>query len=348
MIARRFCMATTNDSFCYRPQIVGVWVTNASVAQSPFELLNNSVRKYDSLRGKYISAYIDTLRLCKEKDGIETLLQSLGAAPRDLPSFFQATAMARGGAPELPHTKESLLVKGRSLVSSGFLLSAKREANSALASVLADQVSPDDTQKAQAETLKTAYACFLRLNCSVDDLRRTRAWKYGQASLPEVHALCQAFLARNDVKVPTEETSDWIGGSQKTAVLKAALEKCQELFPNIQKDLYGKRKRSRSKTKATTTTTASGPEPPEAEAPSKKRKEPDDSSLPTTPQTFAVTVPEGLSAGDKFDTTVALGDGSNKKVRLTVPAGSVSGQKLQFSLQIPSSASSGNKSPDKS
>lgn len=325
--------------FEYRPQICAVWVTNASAAQSPFELLNNSVRKYDSLRGKYISAYIDTLRLCKRKTKIEALLQSIASSPRDLPSFFQATALEKGGTPELPHMKESLLVKGRSLVSSGFIRNATREANSALASVVLEEISPDGGKKNQEETLKAAYACFLRLNCTVDDLRRTRAWKYGQASIPEVDALCQAYLDRKDHKKVQTETSNWVGGGQKTAVLEAAIEKCQELFPQLPKHLYGKRKaRSRSKTKATDSA-------PPTEASSRKRKEPGRPSPPDlTPQTFAVTVPDGLTAGDKFDTTVELGNGSNKKIRLTVPAGNP--QKLQFSLVAPAPTSDDRTPPN--
>jgi len=277
------------------------------------------LRKYDSLRGKYISAYIDTLRLCKKRNKIEALLQSIASAPRDLPSLFQASALAKGGPPESPHTKESLLVKKRSLVSSGFLRNAKREANSALATTLLQDISSGDS-KAQEETLKAAYACFLRLNCSVDELRRTRAWKFGQASIPEADALCQAYLARKDHKDVRTEASNWIGGAQKNAVLKAALEKCQVLFPQLGKDLYGKRKaRSRSKTKATDSAPSS-----EAPSSSRKRKEPE------AAQTFAVSVPENLNEGDKFEATVQLADGSNKKIRLTVPSGKP--QKLQFTL----------------
>lgn len=234
-----------------RPQICAVWVTNTNIGQSPFELLNAPIRKYDSLRGKYISAYIDTLRLCNRRSKLETLLQTLGSAPRDLPSLFQSSAMAQGGPPEFQHTKESLLIKGRSLMSSGFLRNLKREANSALASITLHDLSSEDT-KGQQDALKAAYACFLRLNCTIDELRRTRAWKFGQSSLPEVDALCQAYLARGeDNKKVQTESSNWIGGGQKNAVLKAAIEKCQELFPQMSKELYGKRKaRSTGRSKA--------------------------------------------------------------------------------------------------
>jgi hypothetical protein len=206
----------------------------------------------------------------------------------------------------------------------------KREANSALATAILEDHMPSNDSKTQEETLKAAYACFLRLNCSVDDLSRTRAWKFGQASIPEVDALCQVYLARKDHKEIHTEPSNWIGGAQKNAVLKAALEKCQELFPQLPGHVYGQRKAKRTKTKATDSAPSG--------APSRKRKEPEASSQP-----FVVTVPDGLSAGEKFDTTVELGDGSNKKIRLTVPAGNP--KKLQFSL-VPSASE--DKSPGNS
>ena len=103
------------------------------------------------------------------------------------------------------------------------------------------------------------------------------------------------------------ESSNWIGEGQKNAVLNAAIEKCQELFPQMSKELYGKRKaRSRSKAKVVD----SAPKPAEAPPVSgHKRKDPEQA------KTFTVSVPEALSAGDKFDTTVQLGDGSNKKIQ---------------------------------
>ena len=302
----------------FRPQLCAVWVTNGSIAQSPFELLNASARKYDSLRGKYISAYIDTLRICHRKNKIDALLQAIASSPRDLPASFQASAQTKGGPPELRHVKETLLLKGRSLVSLGFLRNAKREANSALATTILEDISSSNDAEAQDENLKAAYACFLRLNCSVDDLRRTRAWKFGQASIPEVDALCQTYLARKDHKDVHADASNWIDGAQKNAVLKAALQKCQELFPQLPSHLYEKRKAKRTKTKATDSAPTG--------APNRKRKEPGVSAH----QPFVVTVPEGLSAGEKFDTTIELVDGSNKKIRLTVPAGNP--KKLQFSL----------------
>jgi hypothetical protein len=295
------------------------------MAQSPFSLLNNSVRKYDSLRGKYISAYVDTLRLCRQKARLEALLQSAGSAVRDLPSFYQATALSKGGPPALQHTKESLL-KGRSLASLGFLRNVKREANRAIASILLEALS--EGAKSNDDTLKASYGCFLRLNCTVDELRKTRTWKFGH--IPEVDALCRSYLARNDHKDVHAGESDWTGEGQKMAVLKAALEKCRELFPSL--PLYGQRKASAKRSRKSS---AAAPSPKRSSAPSPKHapehEEPGGGSVP-----FVVSVPEGLSAGDKFDTTVELEGGTMRKIRLTVPVGNP--QKLKFSLSLPATA----------
>ena len=298
-----------------------MWVTNGGTAQSPFSLLNNSIRKYDSLRGKYISAYIDTLRLCKRKAKLEALLQSAASAVRDLPSFFQASALNKGGPPKLPHTKESLL-PGRSLVSQGFLRNIKREANRAIVVILQD-ISLEST-KGNEDTLKASYVCFLRLNCTVEELRRSRAWKFGQ--IPEVDALCQSYLARKDHKEVHTEASNWTGGGQKMAVLKAALEKCHELFPSL--PLYGQRKATAKRSRKSNDSSVPSRAPIKRIllSPAPKHKEAE-ASVP-----FVVSVPEGLNAGDKFDTTVELEGGTMKKIRLTVPSGNP--QKLKFSLTL--------------
>lgn len=262
------------------------------------------------------------MRLCKRRHKLDELLHAAGSSLRDLPSFYQASAAAKGGPPELPQTKESLLVKGRSVASMDFLKAVKRQVNSAIAVILTETTLGD--AKSEEEMLKAAYACYLRLNCSLEELRRCRAWKFG--NIPEVDALCRLYLARKDHEDVHAEASNWTGGGHKTAVLKSALEKCSSLFPTLPSNLYGKKKAKRQRKQPTKNS-----EPSQ----SPKRKQPEASSA-TVP--FHVTVPAGLVAGDKFDTTVELDGGTKKKIRLTVPAGNP--RKLMFSLaQEPPAAS---------
>ena len=110
-----------------RVQLCAVWVTNSGTA-SPFQAINSTVRKYDSLRGKYIGAYLETLRICNRRPEVETLMKWLYTSKRDLPSYFQAGAMNYGDKPTTSQTQDPLLVAGSksSLMANGFLLSAKR------------------------------------------------------------------------------------------------------------------------------------------------------------------------------------------------------------------------------
>jgi hypothetical protein len=80
-----------------RTQLCAVWVTT-SRSGTPLQILNNKVRKYDSLRGKYMSAYLDALRLYNRRTKIETFLRWSYSANRDLPSHFTAMAVTYGGA----------------------------------------------------------------------------------------------------------------------------------------------------------------------------------------------------------------------------------------------------------
>ena len=91
-----------------RTQLCAVWVTNVTPA-TPFQVINSSVRKYDSLRGKYISAYIESLRLCNKKDEIESFLRQVMNTRRDLPSLFAASAAAKGCTPKRPHSQGKVL-----------------------------------------------------------------------------------------------------------------------------------------------------------------------------------------------------------------------------------------------
>ena len=293
-----------------RPQLCGVWVTSTTGA-SAFQTINSTVRKYDSLRGKYISAYIDSLRLCNQRTEIESFLRSALSSRRDLPSYFAASALSKGGPPGRHQTEDSLLIKVRSLSSFHFLTTVKRQANSALAAVILHEFkSRHDTSMSDDENqLKSSYACFLRLNCDPDVFVKRRLWKHNRRSsgLREVVECLISFYVRvTKEQVLPADRNDWSGESQIATLLQAALKKCGELFPNLSASFYSKKKVTK-----------------------KKRKEAEPEMVK---KTFDVAVPEGLTAGETFMVSILVG-GQRKKVRLTVPDKPV--QVMRFSLQVP-------------
>jgi len=306
-----------------RSQLCAVWVTT-SVIPSPFQLLNNSTRKYDSLRGKYIAAYLETLRLCHRRSELETFIKWTSTSKRDLPSYFQASALAGGNSPAKPHTHDCLLGVPLSLSLTGFLISVKRQTNSVFADIIIHEMSQNpkrsaDNTKAMENHLKQAYACFLRLHCKKEDLKKYRAWKYGSESVKEVDALCQAYLALGEMKDIGAEVGDWSGGARKSAVFDAALIKAQSLFPSLTGTFLIKKPQSRAK---------KGSDSSEPDTTGGKRKDRDEMSKVS----FEVAVPKDLAAGDTFLTTVVVGD-VTQKVKLKVPEGNPTN--LRFTLQVP-------------
>lgn len=313
-------------------QLCAVWVT-ATGSASTFQTINNAVRKYDSLRGKYIGAYLDCLRLCNRKNELEAFFRWTSSCKRDLPSYFAASALAAGGKPEQAHSRDSLLIKGRLMASHHFLTTVKRQCNSAVASVLLHQATTADSSqdtKAAENHLKAAYACFLRLNCGADDLTRGRAVKFHRkaAGVEEIIELLTAtFLKVNKDQPVSGPRSDWSGEGQKTDVLRLALEKCKVLFPTLSGALFS-RKRSPKPKKTDDSSPATGKKRPRDPSPRKS----------TTKRSFEVKVPAGLSAGDHFLVSVRA-SGVEKKVKLTVPEGTPA--TLRFALEVPA-ADTGN------
>ncbi|KAL3925682.1 MAG: hypothetical protein SGILL_000238 [Bacillariaceae sp.] len=327
-----------------RSQLCAVWVTTNSES-SPFQVLNAAIRKYDSLRGKYITAYLESMNLCNRRGEIETLLKWIYASKRDLPSYFQASAISGGGRPAEPHARDPLLLADALSrfsyhFSNGLLISSKRLANGFLSKVLLQEMSeklgtggkssPVDSKKSAESYLKHAYACYLRLNCGVDELKKTRAFKFGGEPVYEVEAMCQAYLyfASPDELSSTPDFGDWSGGNnRKSHVFFAALGKCKQLFPSLSGTFFSKKGAVKAK--------GSG---------DKKRKESSvDLSSPTSPSaqgtkkiSFEVTVPKGLTTGDTFLTSVNVGSADPIKVKLTVPSGNPS--TLRFNLDVPKSS----------
>ena len=296
-----------------RSQLVAVWVT--ADGTSTFQTINNSVRKYDSLRGKYIAAYIECLRLCARRKELETVLRWTSTAVRDLPAYFAASALVQGSKPQRSHTLDSLLLKGRSLSPHFFLTVVKRQANSALAFVVLQDLkaNSDNEQSFLENQLKLAYACFLRLNCDPKILSKSRAWKYHRKNGAKdvVEALTTAYSLIENRQRLSGVPCDWSGESQLTSTLQLALQKCKEMFPAVSGKFY--------MTKKTTTPKKSAPEPVGGKE-------------VTSEKTFVVSVPPDLSEGETFMASIKVGT-TSKKVRLTVPSGNASS--LRFNLQVP-------------
>ena len=296
-----------------RSQLVAVWVT--ADGASAFQTINNSVRKFDALRGKYIAAYIDCLRLCGQRKELETLLRWTATAARDLPSTFAASAIEQGGKPQRAHVHDSLFLKGRSLSPHFFLTTAKRDANSALAHVLMQDLKakPGKDEKFLENQLKLAYACFLRLNCDPKVLSTCHAWKYHRRNGAKdvVEALTTVYSQIAKEPPLSGVRSDWSGESQLTSTLQVALRKCKEMFPTVSGKFFI------SKTPATTKKSA-----PEAMNIKKH----------TVEKSFVVSVPPGLAKGETFMASIKVGSAC-KKVRLTVPSENASS--LRFKLNVP-------------
>ena len=351
-----------------RTQLCAVWVTSSGAA-SPFQAMNSTIRKYDSLRGKYIGAYLEALQLCNRRSETETFLKWLYASKRDHPSYFKAGALNGGDKPTTSQSHDPLLVfdKNMNLMSCTLLLSLKRKANGVLAGILIHEMSDmatstaskasstSDGIKVSESYLKNAYACYLRLHCSIEDLKRVRAWTYSLDSIREVDALCQAYLSLGDDTqdgCADSNFGDWSGGSRKLMIFKNALSKCKTMFPTLSgTSFFGKAKIKKGRGGQT-----AAPDPDENHNTRKigsKRKSPssgnssirmsseDISEEQTKKVSFEVSVPHGLSSGDTFLTTVKVGDSQSIKVKLKVPDGDHS--TLRFNLNVPRFPGDGNK-----
>lgn len=320
-----------------RQQLVGVWLTGDGTS-TPFQAVNNVVRKYDSLRGKYISAYLECLRLCRERRGIDTFLKWTLAAGRDLPSTFSLVSVGGGSLHSATsHTSESLVRRPSSVSSLYFLTEVKRQANSALSYVIlqdltSSEVSKEKTEAWFEEQHKIAYACYLRLNCKPGELAKLLSWKHRRSSgvYDVIEALTTAYLRTTKEAAKRENLADWSGESQLATLMFSAVEKSRARFPSLTGSYSSFRSKPKPKPKG-------GDEPPGAD---NKRKD-----LPMVKKTFEVAVPDGTEEGETFFANIMVGS-TLKKIRLTVPAGSASS--LRFALDVPASSDDANPPAKKS
>jgi len=209
-----------------RAQLVAVWVTT-STAPPPFEVLNDSVRKYDALRLKYIEAFIDTMTLCKRRDKIETFLSWAQSSSQDMSGFYEASAMTfQGGNP------------GKSLLSgSGFLTKVLRAAMSALAKMVLKDLAAmkkvginEEARKLLKDDFKLSHNLFLRLHSTPDEILRAA---HSNNPLDEVVvAFCRCYISIQSGRINDSIHFDGsIDDAMLSSLLEGASAKAKEMFP---------------------------------------------------------------------------------------------------------------------
>jgi len=307
-----------------RAQLCAVWVTSAG-AESAFQRINVEVRKYDYLRGKYISAYLSCLELCSKKDDLENFLRWTSSCRRDLPSFFAASA---GSKAPPSHNTDTLILKPRSLISLHFLTCVKREANAALSAVMLREALSSKAAKESKfleSNLKLSYSCLLRLNCDLSSLKKRRI-RQSPGVKPVVDALIALHLKTSSEEEGTKtDACDWSIDGQISVQLEAAVKRCRELFPTLSGSFFTKKYQKKKK---------SGDDGESNKLVGSKRQEPDGSY--TILKQFNVEVPEGLTAGESFLTEIKSGD-KIKRIRLSVPEGGAASLRFNMRVQADSS-----------
>jgi hypothetical protein len=243
-LVRKFPLTSLlNIASSYRPQLVAVWVTTPA-SPTPFEAINESNRKFDRLRCKYISAFIECMYLIKRKGPLESLIKWSYAAPRDLPSFYDLSlkwALGCTNALHQAHSKDDLLAS-----TSGLIFFAKKFANAALCRISMEATSNFNSRDCSIDQKKLAirgflnvYKCFLRLNRPIYNI----LWQSQQmrhhlcsGSVLEADALCDAFqrvYGNFEDVVPISQMS-W---EEKMTILQSATVKGQEMSEATEADL---------------------------------------------------------------------------------------------------------------
>jgi hypothetical protein len=215
-----------------KSQLCSVWVTTSS-KPPPFEVLNDPVRKYDYLRLKYISAYIDCMKENKQMSKIETLLNNTTTCSQDYAGFYQASAAARGGDPGR-HTKQSLLK------TSGFLAQVKRLAIDAMAELVLAELAHlkkngvDANGRAALEAgFKTSISIFLRLNCQPKEAVQHMV---SNGPILQIVAMCKSFISiQAGYRINDSIKFEELDGDTLLSFTEQALQKAKVMFPTKSK-----------------------------------------------------------------------------------------------------------------
>lgn len=211
-----------------RSQLAAVWVTTSS-SPSPYEVLNDSLRKYDALRLKYIRAYIDCNKGTEQgRCDIETLLSWTMTSNQDLAGFYIASALLRGGDPG-KHAKQSRLT------SDGFIAKVKESCSSAMTEMILRDLAvwkrkngiDNDEKKKLTAHFKLAYKLHLRLNATSKEVAEHLST---HGPLDEVEAFCKCYLS---IQSGYRISSINMSGMDSTAlcsILEGALAKGKQMI----------------------------------------------------------------------------------------------------------------------
>ena len=328
-------------------------------------MLNDTVHKFDALRAKYIGAFIDSMKLCKRRDVLETFLGWIKASQRDLPAFYEASASSKGGMPQCWHGKE-IFYQG-----SGLLWAAKRHTNSAISEIIMQELEctfcdlPKERKEERLkELLKSSFVCFLRLNCPICD-DYWKSGKKGVFDVLEVKAICKAYLSLYNEEEETEGLTQSPDVDTLTTMkhwltlLRKAVSKCEDIFPAVlhrrkrkkcgkstvgvdfdkthigtsfdKEDYVLQRKNAKQKEDGA----GNGREPADKNVSTSKKKNAGKETVSKKKiktKMVVALVPKGLVKGDRFEVKINIGT-LTKKVTLTVPEGNP--LKLKFPFKIP-------------
>mmetsp|Transcript_25316 Transcript_25316/g.48581 ORF Transcript_25316/g.48581 Transcript_25316/m.48581 type:complete len:179 (+) Transcript_25316:7361-7897(+) len=130
--------------------------------------------------------------ICSRKDKIDSLLSWAMSSSQDLPSFYESSALVKGGDPGR-HSKQALLQ------GSGFISIVKRYANNALANIILSDLAVMkkngvelEGEKLLTKDFKLAFILFQRLNSSCEDVVKFMRDRY---QIREVAALCKCYIS---------------------------------------------------------------------------------------------------------------------------------------------------------
>mmetsp|Transcript_19287 Transcript_19287/g.34947 ORF Transcript_19287/g.34947 Transcript_19287/m.34947 type:complete len:2537 (-) Transcript_19287:2523-10133(-) len=319
-----------------RAQLCAVWVTKGGAAPSPFAVLNESVRKYDRLRFKYVVAFIDCMKLCKRSDRLETFIQWTSSCGRDLPAYYEASAAAKGGIPKENHSKDCLMDGS----GAGFLWSVKSYANRAFAEVIMQQLSEAGERPERENVshwLRQSYMCYKRLNCSIGDVQQY-THRLSSRPIPEVETLCRIYISggedENDITDDGQDSEeDWTRG-RKVTLLRAALSRCKKKFPTVLVAKQTRRKRPKSVDVPLKENAGTSVLPASGEGPDNVHTGIDEVGDTRRKKLIRLmaSVPAGLRVDDTFEVKVRI-ESFTTRVKLTVPPGNPT--KVKFSVEVP-------------